>query len=496
MTRSSQRSAMHPLLEGPPSTEERQARRTFLKQLAAAAATTLAAGEPRLLPAAEGELLKHPEPRADACILIWMAGGMAAPEMFDPKRYHPFEVGLPVEKVLSTFPSIPTKVDGISICEGLEQIASVMDRATLVRSHVQPDLGHILHSRHQFHWHTGYVPPQTVACPHIGAWLARVLGPRNPVIPPFINIGQRLEGLGENEEIKAFTTGGFFGSQYGPMNLPYPEQAAQAVRPPSGMTPDRFSSRYRFFQKLVEQSPGHAEASGYHRESMLRSLDGAYRLLSSPERAAFDISEEPQASYDRYNTGRFGRGCLLARRLVEAGARFVEVTTEYIPFIHWDTHNTGHDTVDRLHKEVDPPIAQLVRDLEERGLLDRTLVVIASEFSRDMMIEGVPGSEARDQATFKVDKLTEPKHYGLHRHFTGGSSVLMFGGGMKRGFLYGATAPERPCLAIENPVSVMDLHATIFEAMGVSPKTAFDVERRPFYATRDGHGQPVRELFA
>ncbi|MCA9115663.1 MAG: DUF1501 domain-containing protein, partial [Planctomycetaceae bacterium] len=111
-------------------------------------------------------------------------------------------------------------------------------------------------------------------------------------------------------------------------------------------------------------------------------------------------------------------------------------------------------------------------------------------------IEGVPGSEARDQATFKVDKLTEPKHYGLHRHFTGGSSVLMFGGGMKRGFLYGATAPERPCLAIENPVSVMDLHATIFEAMGVSPKTAFDVERRPFYATRDGHGQPVRELFA
>ena len=83
-----------------------------------------------------------------------------------------------------------------------------MDRATLIRSHVLPDLGHILHSRHQYHWHTGYVPPQTVACPHIGAWMARVLGPLNPVMPPFINIGQRLEGNGESEELKAFTTGG------------------------------------------------------------------------------------------------------------------------------------------------------------------------------------------------------------------------------------------------------------------------------------------------
>ena len=87
------------------------------------------------------------------------------------------------------------------------------DRATLIRSAFQPDLGHILHSRHQYHWHTGYVPPQTVACPHLGAWMAKVLGPRNPVMPPFINIGQRLEGVGEQEELKAFTTAGFFGNE-------------------------------------------------------------------------------------------------------------------------------------------------------------------------------------------------------------------------------------------------------------------------------------------
>ena len=98
--------------------------------------------------------------------------------------------------------------------------------------------------------------------------------------------------------------------------------------------------------------------------------------------------------------------------------------------------------------------------------------------------------------TFKTDTLQEMKHYGLHRHFTGGSSVALFGGGMKRGFLYGETAPERPCVAIKNPISVRDLHATIYTAMGINPQTAFDVERRPFYATEDGKGVAVRDLFA
>ena len=135
-------------------------------------------------------------------------------------------------------------------------------------------------------------------------------------------------------------------------------------------------------------------------------------------------------------------------------------------------------------------------DREERGLSERTRGSIASEFSRDMMIEGVPGSNARDQSRAKTDVLKEMKHYGLHRHFTGGTSVVMWGGGMKKGFLYGKTAAERPCLAIENPVSIPDLHATIFTAMGMSPKTSFDVERRPFYATEDGKGKAVKEVFA
>lgn len=468
-------------------------RRDFLRSMSAAGLTTLAGGAPRLLGA---ETLKHPEATADTCILLWMAGGMAAPDTFDPKRYQPFEVGVPVNKILSTFPSIDTVVDNIKFTEGLEHTAKVIDRGTLIRSHVVADLGNILHSRHQYHWHTGYVPPQTVACPHIGSWIARVKGPRNPAIPPFINIGQRLEGNGEQEELKAFTTGGFFGTEFGPFNLPFPNDAADAVRPPKGMTPERFKERHEKYKELLKRSPVGELASDHHQESMLRSIENAHRLLNSKEREAFDLSKEPKESYEKYKTGRFGLGCLLARRLTEAGARFIEVTTEYVPFLHWDTHENGHTTYARMKKEIDRPIAQLILDLEERGLLKRTLVVLASEFSRDMMIEGVPGSTAKDQSRAPADKLGEMKHFGLHRHFTGSGSVLMFGGGIKRGFLYGETAKERPLLTIKNPVTIRDLHATIFTAMGIHPRTSFDVEKRPFYATEDGKGVAVKELFA
>ncbi len=474
------------------SLDPAQPRRDFLKKLAAAGAAALLTPGARL----RAEAVVPPKATADACIILWMGGGMAAPETFDPKRYQPYEKGAPMGNVLSTFPAIDTNVDGIRICQGLEHIAQVMDRATLIRSCVQPDLGSILHSRHQYHWHTGYVPPQTVAAPHIGAWMAKVLGPRNPVMPAFINIGQHLEGHGESEELKAFTTAGFFGSEYGPMNLPVPEEAAQSVRPPRGMDAGRFENRSALFKKLLDQHPQRGAVSDFQRESMLRSLENAHRLLSSKERAAFDLSLESPEVRESYTAGKFGQGCLLARRLVENGARFVEVTTEYVPFLHWDTHANGHETVERLHQEIDRPIAQLVRDLEARGLLDRTLIVLASEFSRDAMIEGVPNSTATDQAGVAGDRLESPQHYGLHRHFTGGTNVVMFGGGMKRGHLYGETAAERPLVAIKNPVSISDLHATIFTAMGISPRTAFDIEGRPFYATLDGKGEAVRDLFA
>lgn len=488
-------------------------RRDFLKTASLATLSALGAGASRAL-SAEGETA--PPATADTVIVLWMGGGMAHTETFDPKRYTPFEKGLSPDRVLSTFPQIDTAVDPIKFSQGLEKIASVMDRGSLIRTYTAGDLGFILHSRHQYHWHTGYTPPQSVAAPHIGSVIARTLGPRDPAVPAFINIGQRFEG-GESEELKAFTTAGFLGSEYGPFNIPFPDQAADSVRPPGGMSPDRFANRDRFYRRLLEANPVYQNGSGFQRDSLIRSLDNANRLLSSSASKAFDLSLEPLenirkyapnyepgkrflasrerfGTYEQQNVGRFGLGCLLARRLAEVGARYIEVTTEYIPFLNWDTHENGHTKIKAMKEQIDGPVAQLVRDLEERGMLGRTLIVLASEFSRDAMLEGRPDKPIKNQVDVP-DKMEDIRHYGMHRHFTDAGCVLMFGGGMKKGYLHGKTADERPCKHLEKRVVIEDLHATIYRAMGISPKLAYEIEKRPFYVTRDGLGKPVMDLF-
>lgn len=490
-------------------------RRNFIKTAGAATLSALAAGYPRAVAAADEPEIKA---SADTLIVLWMGGGMAHTETFDPKRYAPFEMGMKPDAMLSTFPAIDTAVDHIKFSQGLEKLAAVMDRGTLIRSYTAGDLGFILHSRHQFQWHTGYAPPQSVAAPHIGAVIARTLGPLNPAVPAFINIGQRFD-VGEGEELKAFTTAGFLGSEYGPFNIPYPDQAADAVRPPGGMGPSRFENRHQFYKKLLAKSPVSDFGSDYQKESLLRSLDNAHRLLSSPAAKAFDLSLEPRANvakylppgidpdqvvspseftrdgeYEKRSLGRFGLGCLLARRLAEVGARYIEVTTEYIPFLNWDTHENGHTRLVDMKAQIDGAVSQLVLDLETRGLLDRTLIVLASEFSRDALIEGKPDKTVKDQVEVP-ETIESEKHYGMHRHFTDAGCVLLMGGGIKKGHLHGITADERPCKTLEQRVVIEDLHATLFHAMGISPKLAYEVEQRPFYVTRDGLGKPILELF-
>ena len=170
-------------------------RRAFMGATAGATLSALAGREPRMLHA-QGI---RPNATADAVIVLWMAGGMAQTETWDPKRYTPFEPGVRTERVLSTFPGIDTAVDNIKISQGLERVARVMDRGAIIRTFQAPDLGYILHSRHQYHWHTGYVPPQTVAMPHIGSVISRTLGPKNPTVPAFIAIGQNMEIGGESD---------------------------------------------------------------------------------------------------------------------------------------------------------------------------------------------------------------------------------------------------------------------------------------------------------
>ncbi|MFO1458183.1 MAG: DUF1501 domain-containing protein [Verrucomicrobiota bacterium] len=285
------------------------------------------------------------------------------------------------------------------------------------------------------------------------------------------------------------------------------------------MSPARFANRDRFYRQLVEASPIGQLGSGYQKDSLLRSLDNANRLLSSPAAQAFDLTREKpeivakyvpggwdfssrlggdfsrEGSYEKANIQRFGLGCLLARRLAEVGARYIEVTTEYIPFLNWDTHEHGHEKLVNMKRAIDGAIAQLVLDLEERGMLDRTLIVVASEFSRDMMQEGKPDKPIKDQVPVpeRIESLT---HYGMHRHFTDAGCVLLFGGGIRKGHLHGITADERPCKTLKDRVVIEDLHATIYRAMGISPKLAYEIEKRPFYVTRDGVGQPVANLFS
>jgi hypothetical protein len=469
----------------------RLSRRGFLGATAGATLAALAGREPVFMPAAA-----QPKATADAIIVLWMAGGMAQTETFDPKRYTPFAPGVAVEEVLSTFPTIDTTVDHIKFTQGLERIAAVIDRGAVIRSFMAADLGFILHSRHQYHWHTGYIPPQPMAMPHVGAVISKTLGPKNADMPAFIAIGQAVEGSGEIATLKAFHTAGFLGTEHGPFLIVDPQDAASAVRPPKELGERRFQSRRQLLEKLLAQEPVYQYGSDYQRESLVRSLDSADRLLRSPSARAFDLSLEPKSSFDAYNTGRFGQGCLLARRLVEAGARYVEVTSEYIPFVYWDTHENGHERTVAMKQMIDAPVAALIRDLEERGLLDRTLVVLASEFGRDAITEGKVGKEVKDQAINIPDVMTVPRHYGMHRHFTAAGSILMFGGGIKKGFVYGRTADERPCTTIEHPMPVEDLHATIYHALGIASDTAYVAEKRPVYVTRDGKGQPAMPLFA
>ena len=190
-------------------------RRKFLKATSALTMATLAGSVPMSSFLMSSCNTKKLVAKADTVILLWMGGGMAHTDTFDPKRYTPFTKGMQANDVLSTFKATPTVLDGVYFSEGLESIGKVLDKGTAIRSYVAADMGFILHSRHQYHWHTCYKPPQSVSAPHIGSWIAKELGPVNPVIPPFVSIGQRFT-VGEGEELKAFHTAGFLGNEYGP----------------------------------------------------------------------------------------------------------------------------------------------------------------------------------------------------------------------------------------------------------------------------------------
>ncbi len=300
-----------PIIEPHLTREERDvfaqvSRRTFMGATAGATLAALVGREPQRLDAAQAAKLTA---TADAVIVLWMAGGMAQTETFDPKRYTPFEPGVPIEKVLSTFPSIPTTVDGIQFTKGLEQIASVIDRGTVIRTFNAADLGFILHSRHQYHWHTGYIPPQPMAMPHLGAVISKTLGPKNPDVPAFVAIGQTVEGAGEIGTLKAFHTAGFLGDRARSVPDHRPQGRGLRGATAEGAWRRRASAAGgRCSRSCWRRNRCISMVGDFQRESLIRSLDGADRLLRSPSAKAFDLSLEPKKSFDAYNTGPFRPG--------------------------------------------------------------------------------------------------------------------------------------------------------------------------------------------
>jgi len=461
-------------------------RRRLLQIMGSGALSLTYMGLPCFLKAEEIRPQLQAPSTADTLILLWMSGGMAHTETFDPKTYVPFEVGIDPKKLISTFPAIPTSVDGIQFSEGLEHIAQVMDRGTLIRSFQATHLRPFSHSRATYHWHTGYLPPLSVDAPAIGAVISRILGPRKiaPDVPANIDIGIEYEP----ERIQ-HRTSGFLGPAYRPFVVEDPYKANKNLLPRIGK--ERFTQRHAAYREFMKHSPIAEQAYASQTDAIIESMEAAYRFLRSPASVAFDYTHEPEEVIKTYDTGRFGLGCLLARRLTEAGARFIIVRQGNINRIineTFDSHTDGHTVYQTRKQEIDVPIAQLVKDLECRGLLSRTLIVVASEFSRRV---GVSQDDAPPEGT-----IEEAKQYGLHSHFTKAGSVLLFGGGIKQGHLYGKTNDVYPCEAVVKPVRIEDLHATIYRAMGISAKHHFMIEKRPFYVTRDGKGTPIGELFA
>ncbi len=244
-------------------------------------------------------------------------------------------------------------------------------------------------------------------------------------------------------------------------------------------------------------------------------MQSARAMMDSPVKRAFDYAnQEKPATLAAYEP-QIGPGDLLdkivllrqaLRPRTAAGAaagrgraRFIQVEYQYGPFKGFDMHEDGRARMVEMKKQIDGPIAQFIRDLHDRGLLERTLVVLTTEFGRTIANQpkagvepvGFAESQSGDNLVIENEKM-----YGFHGHFSSGNAMLFFGGGFKPGFVYGRTADRHPMLPIENPVRLEDVHATIYKALGIPADTAYVTEGRPFYVTKDGKGKPIDALLS
>ncbi len=418
-------------------------RRTFLRSVAGAGLGLLGWKEAVTLQAEE---LRR---RGMACILLYMRGGPSQFETFDPKPGH--ESGGPTQ-------AIDTAVSGIRIAEGWTNVAREMSQIALIRSMTNREGEH---QRASYQMHTGYAPSGGVRFPSLGSIVASEIAPREFDLPHFVSIGNRLGSIGS----------GFLGMTFAPFIVNDPTRMPANAELPGGIDQDRFARRLDLMQDLEQDF---ADAGGYSRVRDHRALYGsAANMVRSPRLRAFDLSQEADAVRDRYGRSAFGQGCLLARRLVETGVTFVEVEMNGAgPGVgNWDTHRDNFETTRRLSAMADPAFATLVRELRERGRLERTLIIWMGEFGRTPRINPNAGRD----------------------HYPRAFSVALAGGGIRGGRVIGATSAGGNDVT-ERPVTVADLFCTFCQALAIDPrKENMSPQGRPIKLV-DG-GAPVRELF-
>lgn len=375
------------------------------------------------------------------CILLWMNGGPSHLDTWDPK---------PGASTGGPFKSIKTRASGVEICEHMPQIADVADHLAIVRSMTTKEGNH---QRAQYLMHTGYTPNPTVTHPTFGSWVSEELGSPNSDLPNFVSIsGPSMSA-------------GFLGVQYGPLVVQNFAQPLQNIGYASNVDEHRFDTRQTALNMLENDFAGQ---TGDIKVKGRQAVYGkAVRLMKSPKLKAFEIGEEPQAVRAAYGDSNFGKGCLMARRLVESGVRFVEVVLD-----GWDTHTDNFTRVQKQMTTYDGAMAALIRDLKQRDLLDDTLIIWMGEFGRTPKINP---NDGRD-------------------HFPGAWSAVMAGGGCKGGQAYGATDMEG-VKVVDRPVAVNDFFATVATLLGMNPAKSFMTPvGRPISITEKG--TPIRDLIA
>nr|WP_197455685.1 DUF1501 domain-containing protein [Stieleria neptunia] len=389
--------------------------------------------------------------KTEHVISIWLGGGMGQIDTFDPKRK-----GDPKKKQPgSYYESIDTAVPGVQVCEHLSNIAPLMDRVTAVRSvhHEMIDE----HAAATNRMHTGRPISGTVTYPSLGSIIAHERGAAGDGAPPYVLIGYPNVTRGP----------GFLGARDSYLYLTDTSRGPAGLSRPDGITPQRQSRREKFLATLQRNGDPTAEQRLIDYDAAIRqSLE-----LSGPSfNRVFQLDREPADLRTRYG-GEFGQRCLLSRRLVERGVRFIEVShnLNFLNGAGWDVHNAGIEQQHKLIQEMDTAVSTLILDLEQKKLLDKTLIVITSEFGRPPEFDS-GGGRGHQGTAF---------------------SCILAGGGMAHRGVWGET-DELSKKIVSNPVGVPDFFATICAAAQVDYRKNLYAGDRPVPIT--DRGEPIREL--